>query len=203
MIVSKAYDCVKEYLPIKLNSNIMRMGSIMPDIAPHRRIKLHNQSTALNQCQIFINHLRAKRHMYSFAYAAGVMSHYVSDCFCYAHNYYVLDLSRHRNYEVIMQKNIGEFLAIQMDINDIFTEWSVLQNIGTEFYLKRQVALYETNMTHLDNMEDRILRDIKLSIIYSAVLMLEIASILSPELLESEDNETKYNTYLKKNPVAV
>lgn len=187
MIVEQAYKLVKDYLPIELNKNIMMISSAVPDVMPHRRIQIHNKQRAHKEWQAFLKSVEKRRYTKAFlAYAAGVMSHYVSDTCCYAHNYYVVDLASHLQYEITMQNKIEQYEKIEIEKKEIFKQWTLLQEKGVEKYLQEQNEKYLEQVNKLETATQKMEFDVFHSILLSSVWMMEIAYVLSPGVIQNE-----------------
>lgn len=184
LIANKAYDMIQSYLPIEFNSLTIRFGAMAPDVLPNRRFKSHNPNRAAHEWKEFLAFVEKRKYTsWLLSYAAGVMSHYISDTFCYAHNFYNIEIGKHLEYEVQMQRTLEEYRAIEVNLSDIFKNWQLLQNKGVSRYVELKNKEYCIQITEISDDAEKMVYDIKNSIMQSAVWMLEIAYVLAPGLV--------------------
>ena len=117
------------------------------------------------------------------SYAAGIMSHYISDTFCYAHNFRDLSLRQHRKYEVYMHRHIRD-LTQHFDISLIFKKWNELRKKGIDAYIYMENESYKTEIANCHTIHERMELDVNKAVLNSAVWMLEIAFVLYPTFIE-------------------
>lgn len=175
---------MEEFLPEKFNTKMIAIGSAMPDIAPHRRVHSHNPARAIKEWKAFLGFVNRTRYTESLlSYAAGIMSHYISDNFCYAHNFYNIQVKKHRVYEVIMQQEIESIVNAEIDLKEVFKNWQLLQAKGIETYLTLKNETYQQEVQKIETDKERMIYDVRNSILNSAVWMLEIAYVVSPSVV--------------------
>lgn len=184
VIAYTAYELVKAYLPITFNKKAISLGAGMPDLAPHRRFKAHNIKVAAKEWVSFTEFVHKRRYtIWLISYAAGIMSHYISDTFCYAHNFRDLSLRQHRKYEVYMHRHIRD-LTQHFDISLIFKKWNELRKKGIDAYIYMENESYKTEIANCHTMHERMELDVNKAVLNSAVWMLEIAFVLYPTFIE-------------------
>lgn len=184
IIASTAYKLVKGSLPITFNERAMSLGAGMPDLAPHRRFKAHNIKVAAKEWTSFTEFVDKRRYTIWFvSYAAGIMSHYISDTFCYAHNFHDLSLREHRKYEVYMHRQVGK-LTKKLDMSMIFEKWHELREKGIDAYIYMENENYKAEIASCHTKDEYMAVDIQKSVLHSAVWMLEIAFVLHPTSIE-------------------
>ena len=185
VIALEAYKLIKPYLPVTLNERALKMGACMPDIAPHRRFKAHNIKIAAKEWKAFVSLVdRKPTTPFWISYAAGIMSHYISDTFCYAHNFKNLSLREHRSYEVYMNKQAKEFTHL-IKPQDIFKRWNTLKQEGVEAYIEVENSCYKKEAAKCKTRDEHVALDLYESIVHTGVWMLEAASILYPAFCPS------------------
>lgn len=187
VIALEAYKLIAPYLPVTLNEKVLKIGASMPDIAPHRRFKAHNIKITSKEWSRFVSLVERKpATSFWISYAAGMMSHYISDTFCYAHNFKSLSLMQHRSYEVYMHQKAKE-LTHHINMQELFKRWELLKQKGVEGYMAFENRDYKKEVSRCKTIEERILLDLYKSIIHTGVWMLEAISILdssfSPSIL--------------------
>lgn len=184
IIAQAAYELVQQFLPQSFQTNVITLGSMAPDIVPHRRVRSHNANRALKEWELFLAFVNKKIYTsFSLSYAAGIMSHYISDTFCYAHNFLNVNLAKHRVYEVKLQEYIMEMNTEILTLKEVFKNWNVLQQVGLEHYLETERKTYTDLVQHIKDEEMLMRIDIQRSILNSAVWMMEIAYVVSPDLV--------------------
>lgn len=190
VIAQKAYELIKSYLPMTFNEKAISLGASMPDIAPHRRFRAHNIKVAAKEWVSFTAFVYKRRYTtWMVSYAAGIMSHYISDTFCYAHNFKDLSLREHRRYEVYMHKHIYDMLQ-NIDTNIIFKKWHLLNEKGIDDYITLENEDYKMQIKACKDIDERVCLDVHRAVLHTAVWMLEIAAVLNPTFIESA--ATKY-----------
>ncbi|MDA3730629.1 zinc dependent phospholipase C family protein [Niameybacter massiliensis] len=186
VIALEAYELIKQYIPVTFNERALKIGASMPDLAPHRRFKGHNIKIAAREWKSFTDFVhRRQATEFVMSYAAGMMSHYISDTFCYAHNFKHLTLREHRKYEVYMNKE-AKVLRNEMDVRNIFKRWQILKEKGVEGYIKLENELYKEEVARCRNRHDRVLLDLYEAISHTAVWMLEIVNVTYPSYIEHQ-----------------
>lgn len=181
IIAKAAYALVGEFLPETFHPTMIVIGSSMPDIMPHRRVHSHNPSRAMKEWKAFVDFVERRQYTpVLLSYAAGIMSHYISDTFCYAHNFYNTQLANHRRYEVEMQDYLETLLIQDISLKDVFESWSFLKKEGIETYFTTRSAAYQKQAQVFTSEKERMIWDIQNSILNTAVWMLEIAYVVSP-----------------------
>lgn len=184
VIAHTAYELVKAYLPITFNEKAISLGAGMPDLAPHRRFKAHNIKVAAKEWVSFTEFVHKRRYtIWLISYAAGIMSHYISDTFCYAHNFHDLSLRQHRKYEVYMHRHIRD-LTQHFDISLIFKKWNELRKKGIDAYIYMENESYKAEIANCHTMHERMELDVNKAVLNSAVWMLEIAFVRYPTFIE-------------------
>lgn len=183
-IAEEAYELIQVYLPISFNKKAISLGSSMPDLAPHRRFKAHNIKVAAKEWVAFTAFVHKRRYTtWMVSYAAGIMSHYISDTFCYAHNFKDLSLREHRKYEVYMHKHIRE-LVNHIDVEIILKKWYLLKEKGIDKYIYLENETYKKEIKMCQNIDERVALDVHNAVLHTAVWMLEIASVLDPTFIK-------------------
>ena len=180
VIAKRAYELVRAYLPITFDEKVMYLGASMPDLAPHRRFKAHNKKIAIKEEDFFKTLVHKKFHInWIVSYSAGIMSHYMSDTFCCAHNMQNISMVQHRKYEIAMQHYIVEHIQ-KIDRQRVIKKWQALRKIGFHNYLQMENTCYNVDMKKCHTLNECMELDLNRAIINSAVWMLEIAFILDP-----------------------
>ncbi|MEG0387516.1 MAG: zinc dependent phospholipase C family protein [Niameybacter sp.] len=180
VIALEAYELIKQYLPVAFDERALKIGASMPDLAPHRRFKGHNIKITAKEWKAFTDFVQRKQGTkFMISYAAGMMSHYISDTFCYAHNFKDLSLREHRTYEVYMNKQ-AKRLSNELEIQKILKKWQILREYGVEKYFEMENTLYKKEAARCRNRQDRVLLDLYEAIAHTAVWMLEIVDASYP-----------------------
>lgn len=182
VIAQKAYELIRSHLPMTFNKKAISLGASMPDLAPHRRFKAHNIKIAAKEWVAFKAFVHKRRYTtWMVSYAGGIMSHYISDTFCYAHNFKDLSLREHRKYEVYMHKHIKE-LVNHIEAQLIFEKWHILREKGIDDYIYIENENYKKEIELCQTIDERVALDIHNAVLNTAVWMLEIASVIYPHL---------------------
>jgi hypothetical protein len=112
---------VKERYDVELDPRALKLGSVLPDFWPKYSKADHTKEAAIDWVKEMINELRRDKvpgnrgRLFRYSMRLGIIMHYLTDFFCYAHNHPMFHKSiRHLKYEVAMLKKFK--LA---DIKDI------------------------------------------------------------------------------------
>lgn len=117
-IAETAIELIENITGIQFNHRLLKIGACAPDLALNRRVKLHSPELVGVEYEKIINKFQnANRSTAFLSYMLGVFSHYIADAFCFAHNYYVIDLKSHVQYEVLLQE-IKDSIPLPLDLVD-------------------------------------------------------------------------------------
>jgi hypothetical protein len=93
LIADKIDKLINEKLNMTLDSKRLKYGSIKPDITPRLLRLKHLKHRSLNQVEEMIDKIKnssfpdTKRGILRFSRDLGIILHYITDFFCYAHNH--------------------------------------------------------------------------------------------------------------------
>ncbi|HHX59719.1 MAG TPA: zinc dependent phospholipase C family protein [Epulopiscium sp.] len=173
-IAETAIMLVEEITGVSFNHKLVKIGACAPDIALNRRIKLHTPTLAGMEYDRMLGKFGGGNRSNSFlSYMLGSYSHYVADSFCYAHNYYVVDLKKHVQYEYLLQDEMAA-TPLPIDMIDIVLEKSKIlkHNTALEYMLKESND-YRAVMDKKTDWEEMISIDLISAITNSVALMLQ------------------------------
>ena len=173
-IAETAIMLVEEITGIKFNHRLVKMGACAPDIALNRRVKLHTPELAgLEYDRMLAKFESGNRSNAFLSYMLGSYSHYVADSFCFAHNYYVIDLKKHLQYEVLLQNEMTS-TPLPINIIDIVLEkQELLQKETALEYMLRESQSYKELMGNKTDWDEMISIDLTRAITNSVALMLQ------------------------------
>ncbi len=175
-IAETAIMLVEEITDIKFNHKLVKMGACAPDIALNRRVKLHTPELAgLEYDRMLAKFESGNRSNAFLSYMLGSYSHYVADSFCYAHNYYVVDLKKHLQYEILLQNEMAS-TPLPIDIIDIILEkLKTLERDTALEYMLKESHDYKEVMSNKTDWDEMISIDLTQAITNSAAFMLQFA----------------------------
>ncbi len=113
-IAGKLKRIVRKELDVKLNTFSFLLGNVKPDISskyvniPHFKKDsndfVRNEIKSILYCRVY----QGKRCTHDFSERLGIITHYISDFFCYAHSgHFTGSMAEHYLYEIsMMLKNI-------------------------------------------------------------------------------------------------
>lgn len=173
-IAETAIMLVEEITGITFNHRLVKIGACAPDIALNRRIKLHTPTLAGMEFDRMVGKFESGNRSNAFlSYMLGSYSHYVADSFCFAHNYYVIDLKKHVQYEYLLQ---DEMVATPLPINiiDIVLEKAKTLRYDTALeYMLKESNDYKAEMENKTDWIEMINIDLTRAITNSVALMLQ------------------------------
>lgn len=183
VISSFLYDKIQENTDIKLSKKRLVLGSTAPDFLPKYKIKRHYMEYSLDFVidMIYIlaydysnNNIRVS----NFSYRLGIITHYLSDFFCVAHNdiYFRENLYAHFIYE----KNIHSYFVNFYD--------KIYQSIDRVYFSDKNSVKYLINSFHDDYCYE------KPSYQNDAFFTLSMISSISIALIQSKSLEKSYET---------
>ena len=173
-IAHTAITLIEDITGMTFNHKLVKLGACAPDIALNRRIKLHSPALAGLEYDRMLEKFECGTRSHGFlSYMLGSYSHYVADSFCFAHNYYVVDLKKHMQYEMLLQEKMLE-TGLPIDSVDIVLEKSeALRRSSALEFMERESARYKEMMKDKTDWEEMIEIDLRLAIINSVALMLQ------------------------------
>lgn len=176
LIAEKIDEIISEKLQTTLNTKGLKFGSIKPDITPRLlRIK-HLKHRSLNQIGNMIEDMKGTRYpetkqgILRFSMNLGIIMHYITDFFCYAHNHPKFESKvEHIKYELKVaykyrSVNVAEILSNAL--NNVL-EYNSLANSSLKNYIDEKHTEYMQNTPGIEN-------DIK----YSLEMCITIALII-------------------------
>lgn len=93
LIAGKIDEIINDKLQTTLNTKGLKYGSIKPDITPKLLRMKHLKNRSINQISSMIEDMKntkypeTKRGKLRFSMNLGIIMHYITDFFCYAHNH--------------------------------------------------------------------------------------------------------------------
>lgn len=112
LVAKAAHETLSRELGVKLDLKKLQKGSTIPDFHLFWRCFSHRKEHLLLDVLYQINHvsklIRQKAPISYISYKLGIISHFLSDFFTAAHNFYTKsELPRHIRYE----KELGDYIA--------------------------------------------------------------------------------------------
>lgn len=177
-IAETAIMLVEEITGISFNRKLVKLGACAPDIALNRRIKLHTPTLAGMEYDRMLEKFESGKRSNAFlSYMLGSYSHYVADSFCFAHNYYVTDLKKHVQYEMLLQDEMYS-AALPIDAVDMVINKSKFLRHNTALeYMEKEVEKYEELMDGRTDWDEMVKTDLTLAIVNSVALMLQFVEV--------------------------
>lgn len=173
-IAETAILLVEEITGMTFNHRLVKMGACAPDIALNRRIKLHTPELAGVEYDRMLGKFQSGNRSNGFlSYMLGSYSHYVADSFCFAHNYYVVDLKKHVQYELLLQNRMYN-TTLPIDIIDVVLEKTDKMEHDTALeYMLEESKNYKAEMQDKTDWKEMIDIDLTMAITNSVALMLQ------------------------------
>lgn len=166
---------IEDITGLTFNHRLLKLGACAPDLALNRRIKLHNPILAgLEYDRILDKFGSGNRSMAFLSYMLGVFSHYVADAFCFAHNYYVTDLKKHVQYEVLFQE-LKDTVPLPISLLEDATRKSdTLKHTTVLEYIQNENNQYQRLVKNQEQWIDIMKVDLSFAITNCVTLMLQM-----------------------------
>lgn len=144
-IAHLAADLLERYQNIIIDRKSLEVGAVYPDIHLIRRLPTHNVDQLNKNYFIQTNNFINKTNDLTLSFSLGMISHYVCDTFCMAHNKKVRryrDFKEHVAYEWILADELDKFLLTDSLEGKILWESMKHQNFDFRSYLADQREEY-------------------------------------------------------------
>lgn len=173
-IAETAIMLIEDITGITFNHKLVKIGACAPDVALNRRIKLHTPTLAGIEYDKMVGKFGSGNRSNGFlSYMLGSYSHYVADSFCFAHNYYVTDLKKHMQYEMLLQDEMLS-TGLSIDIIDTVLDKAKTLRYNTALeYMEKESDYYKEVMSDKTDWNEMVDIDLTLAIVNSAALMLQ------------------------------
>ncbi|WP_152801387.1 zinc dependent phospholipase C family protein [Alkalibaculum sporogenes] len=174
ILANHTADIIEDQIDIKLDRDTLELGAVYPDLHIRKRVRIHNLKQVYNnyfmQTENIINKNKNK---WGISFSLGMLSHYVCDSFCLAHNMKmrsINDFKVHRRYENKLSEVVHSY---KLDDN-------VKHRINENFERCMDFDIYdflgETQTGYIQNanfktFENQYNKDIEHSIFCSAIVM--------------------------------
>jgi len=174
-------DIIEEQIDIKIDRDMLELGAISPDMQIKKRIKIHNLKQVYNNYFIQTeNIINKNKNKWGVSFSLGMLSHYVSDSFCLAHNMPMRsfkDFKTHVKYENRLSDEIAKYKLgsnVQDKVQENFYKY---QNFDIYDFLDGHKDNYLKNADFVD-FENQFISDIEHSIFCSVIVILGFISEL-------------------------
>lgn len=120
---------------IKFNSNFLQLGSIMPDLIPDKRNMAHYLPDSYSFVMNGVKEVRGGegKSIEEISYQLGVITHFLADFFCLAHN------------DEILRKNLWKHFKYEFALHHTLTSVHLIENkncyldpLNIEEWLKKE-----------------------------------------------------------------
>jgi hypothetical protein len=145
LISKKVSEIVKSELNISIDLSSFKSGSIAPDLYPKMRFKSHDfegvRFVLENIDALIKNGIPGKKKdIKKFSFRLGIITHFISDCFCKAHNGTKRNFIIHYMYERRLKKYFIKKIKSHNPVICIpdYREWQSLSDIESFIDEKHQ-----------------------------------------------------------------
>ncbi|NTW71489.1 MAG: zinc dependent phospholipase C family protein, partial [Eubacteriaceae bacterium] len=172
-IANNIANLLEEHLDIKIDRDSLALGAVHPDMHIARRVRIHNLDQVLKNYQIQTNNfINQSKNKFSISFSMGMLSHYICDTFCMAHNKKIRrysDFKEHVRYELALSQVISEYevcggvlagIRHHVDKCTDFDVSSFLLELKQEYLFKS-----ESN-----DLQEQLSADIRYSIVASVIV---------------------------------
>jgi len=111
-IANTVADLLEAQMDIKIDRDSMELGAVYPDMHFIRRLKIHNLNQVYTNYYAQSNNFINKTNKLSLSFSLGMLSHYICDTFCIAHNKKMRsykDFKGHVAYELQLAQAIEKY----------------------------------------------------------------------------------------------
>ncbi|KAE9635004.1 zinc dependent phospholipase C family protein [Defluviitalea raffinosedens] len=172
-VAEYAGDILEALVGVSFNRKLLAIGATMPDLQPLRRMQIHSPKIVLPHFQREYERIVLKeKKIERISLILGILSHYISDAFCYSHNAYVIDMKKHVQYEHYLDDE-KYHIKFSKDIEQIVPEYLAKMNKGissVDEYMRKENKKYLQLAENL-SWKDIIQIDLENAIIHTAVLL--------------------------------
>ncbi len=172
-VAEYAGDILEALVGVSFNRKLLAIGATMPDLQPLRRMQIHSPKIVLPHFQREYERIVLKeKKIERISLILGILSHYISDAFCYSHNAYVIDMKKHVQYEHYLDDEKFN-IKFSKNIGQIVPEYLAKMNKGissVDEYMRKENKKYLQLAENL-SWKDIIQIDLENAIIHTAVLL--------------------------------
>lgn len=181
LVADRTLEIIEHMTGLKFNRKLVRLGAILPDIHPYRRVQLHTPGIVAQQyIKEFKRIVLKEKKMNRISLIIGLLSHYIADAFTLAHNIYNSKIKKHVKYEHLLddlKHNVpygfksmltsveGQIESIKGNVNDIS---SYLNKMNKKYMKKVKNLHWKTNIQY----------DIQQAIIHGATIIVSFIKAL-------------------------
>lgn len=168
-------DLLEQHMNVKIDRDSMELGAVYPDMQLIRRMRIHNSKKVCQNYEVQSRNFINRTNRLSFSFSIGMLSHYICDSFCYAHNKPMKgyrDFKEHVSYEwglyhAIEAYEPGDHLSETIRMNahrcmDFDVE-NFIQQAQKEYLQKNQLE---------ESSHRQFINDIEYSIVTSVLTMM-------------------------------
>ena len=174
-------DIIEEQIDIKIDRDMLELGAISPDMQIKKRIKIHNLKQVYNNYSIQTeNIINKNKNKWGVSFSLGMLSHYVCDSFCLAHNMKMRsykDFKTHVKYENGLSDAIAKYKLGSNVIDQIEENFYRHKHFDIHDFLDGHKKKYLEN-ADFGNSENQFISDIEHSIFCSVIVILGFISEL-------------------------
>lgn len=172
-VAEYAGDILEALVGVSFNRKLLAIGATMSDLQPLRRMQIHSPKIVLPHFQREYERIVLKeKKIERISLILGILSHYISDAFCYSHNAYVIDMKKHVQYEHYLDDEKFN-IKFSKNIGQIVPEYLAKMNKGissVDEYMRKENKKYLQLAENL-SWKDIIQIDLENAIIHTAVLL--------------------------------
>lgn len=174
-------DIIEEQIDIKIDRDMLELGAISPDIHLRKRVRIHNLKQVYNNYNIQTeNIINKNKNKWGVSFSLGMLSHYVCDSFCLAHNMSmrsISDFRAHVKYENGLSAAIDSFELTPNVHEKVQENFYRHINFDIHDFLDGYKKNYLEN-ADFENVENQFTTDIEHSIFCSVIVVLGFISEL-------------------------
>lgn len=113
ILVNYIADILEELIDVKIDRDMLELGAVYPDMNIRKRVRIHNKKQVYNNYYLQTeNIINKNKNKWGISFSLGMLSHYVCDCFCLAHNKKmrsIRDFKEHVRYEKKLARVVKDY----------------------------------------------------------------------------------------------
>lgn len=185
-VADKTADIIENIVGVKFMRRLMRIGACTPDLQPLRRMQIHSPKIVVDHFEReFSRIVDHEKRLPRVSFILGLLSHYIADAFCLAHNIYTIDMAKHIQYEYALNEHMLNICLPHHLTRSVEEQVEILQNgvLTVEEYMKKSAQSYLDTIAKR-KWEEIMAVDMEYAVLHGAALLthfvLELQSIELP-----------------------
>lgn len=166
-------DILEDQIDIKIEREMLELGAVYPDCNLRKRVRIHNIKQVYHNYELQSENIIVKnKNKWGVSFTLGMLSHYVCDSFCLAHNKKmrgINDFKKHVRYENGLAEYIYDYV-LKDDVREkVQDNHFTTLNFDLHDFLGTKHSNY-LNMENADHQK-QFITDVEHAISCSAIVL--------------------------------